>query len=228
MPDCIFNKLYISGNEEGINQIIGSGFKFRNSFPPPPEEDNPERYSETWGQWFYDNWGVKWDVDENVRMRRNKKTTFLNFNTSNSPPIYWIEKVTELFPELSFELIWINCSSYPECGRIEAKGIIITGYKFDSNQGESLGYALIKKYFKDYHYSYKSLRRTTIAKSFDNVPEICKITNHTLMIDKIKDRAMRTFTRSVFQNKDSVIPDEQIAEEMQKHLRIAAATLYPE
>jgi hypothetical protein len=58
--------------------------------------------------WQIQNWGTKWDVNDptiNFNNEENEEAV-LFFSTAWSPPVEWVDKVSELFPELEFELLY--------------------------------------------------------------------------------------------------------------------------
>ena len=70
---------------------------------PTPED----LLKEGWYEWRLEHWGTKWDaefedVTEPLRVRRTRATYV--FLTTFSPPVTWIEHVSEAFPGLTVRL----------------------------------------------------------------------------------------------------------------------------
>lgn len=62
--------------------------------------DNPN-----WYDWAISNWGTKWDSDgAEVEWCKNKKELFYSFSTAWSPPAELLEKISSLYPTLTFKL----------------------------------------------------------------------------------------------------------------------------
>ena len=45
----------------------------------------------------------------------------VEFQSAWSPPVAWLETTSELYPDLSFRLTWVD-EDFPSSGEIEAKG----------------------------------------------------------------------------------------------------------
>lgn len=53
-------------------------------------------------QWQVDNWGTKWDVDADVTTHPDH--IFVTFESAWSPPSAFVQKISEDYPELSFQI----------------------------------------------------------------------------------------------------------------------------
>ena len=53
-------------------------------------------------RWQVHNWGSKWDVDAEVTA--NTDYIFITFSSAWSPPISFVQKVSEDYPKLSFQI----------------------------------------------------------------------------------------------------------------------------
>lgn len=68
--------------------------------------------------WNILNWGTKWDVyhanitPEAMGWSQGCKSILFDFDTAWSPPRAWLEKVVEMFPELTFELHYSEPGCY--------------------------------------------------------------------------------------------------------------------
>ena len=80
---------------------------------------NEVMYGEaTWYDWAIKNWGTKWNaygIDEQA-LPSDENITSLAFNTAWSAPHPIIEKIAEMYPELSFEHIWADEDIGMNCG----------------------------------------------------------------------------------------------------------------
>lgn len=94
-----------------------------------------EKYGHTdWYDWRIANWGTKWDacspyyVDED-----NGESLTIGYYTAWSPNIYWLKKVSVMYPNLKFSLLYEE-SGYFYCGRYET----IYGLELYNEQGEPI------------------------------------------------------------------------------------------
>jgi len=58
---------------------------------------------DNWYDWQVNNWGTKWDAHV-CSETKNEDSFHVWFDTAWSPPTLWLEKVHNMFPDLSFEL----------------------------------------------------------------------------------------------------------------------------
>ena len=76
------------------------------------EEDMKERVErfkeeygfEDWYAWNCGTWGTKWDVDSIDYNRESEDHFTVSFDSAWSPPIGYLENVSEMFPNLSFHM----------------------------------------------------------------------------------------------------------------------------
>ena len=110
MPNWCNCQITISGNLEQINEFhkknIDSEGDIDFNVSVPCSSDN-----EDWFNWRILNWGTKWsaydtlttkiweDEDKNIL----KEIVYL-INTAWSPPIPWLQKTSEKYPEIEFEM----------------------------------------------------------------------------------------------------------------------------
>ncbi len=77
--------------------------------------DNIEKYGcTTWYDWCYENWGTKWNACEPIWSGAN----YVTFNTAWSSPVPIYKKLTELFPDVSFEVTYADEDLGNNCGVI--------------------------------------------------------------------------------------------------------------
>lgn len=92
-------------SEEQIQKAKESVHDFTfNSLVPVPVDILKQGYSDAGYHWQSNHWGTKWDVAGSVNIEREEKMLIYTFNTAWSPPIPWFEKVSEMFPNVSFAL----------------------------------------------------------------------------------------------------------------------------
>lgn len=136
MPNWCSNTLTISGKTHDVARFIEaiqlsddeqggeSRYDLTALYPCPiPQSEINESDSNKmpkWWNWRVNNWGTKWppiiygeqfsDFLEHYKKGRMYKEVTEYFQTAWSPPLGLMEKIAEMFPELSFEL------SYYETG----------------------------------------------------------------------------------------------------------------
>ena len=69
-------------------------------------EDNLKKYgSKDWYSWNIDNWGCKWDANcHSVEDDSKYGEVHIHFETPWCPPMEWLEKVSEKYPSLQFDM----------------------------------------------------------------------------------------------------------------------------
>jgi hypothetical protein len=158
MPNNITNILKITGPRNQINSIIGnseSDFTFGYSVPRPPEAEIINNWD--WYNWQINNWGTKWDAYDTVFCSNDYNDNYaeLNFQTAWLPPSQWFKHTVELFPELQFELYWLD-EDYPNSGQFVASNGKFDAEEYYSsinNFEEAKEFA--KKYFPDTYDMYE-------------------------------------------------------------------------
>lgn len=100
-------------------------FTFEGIYPTPPEllaetafgeSENKEALVEKYGHsdwygWRVENWGTKWDagdsyVENPTATPDGKSEVEVSFDTAWAPPIPFLLKASEIFPELRFSLLY--------------------------------------------------------------------------------------------------------------------------
>jgi hypothetical protein len=143
MPNWCSNTLQISGDKEQLElfkqkSIIKSGmdvdiFLMNGCIPMPQElaicEDmTPEQKAEriakygydNWYDWRFENWGTRTDAhDSEIQEDENGLT--ISFETAWSPAIPYIKQVAIMFPDLIFDLYFMETGEW-FAGRVFAKG----------------------------------------------------------------------------------------------------------
>ena len=143
MPNWCSNTLQISGDKEQLElfkqkSITKSGmdvdiFLMNGCIPMPQElaicEDmTPEQKAEriakygydNWYDWRFENWGTRTDAhDSEIQEDENGLT--ISFETAWSPAIPYIKQVAIMFPDLIFDLYFMETGEW-FAGRVFAKG----------------------------------------------------------------------------------------------------------
>lgn len=124
MPNWCSNTLKVRGSEDEVQKFCNKAkgkdteLSFNSLFPmpkelaitsPPQTEQekkqaaiNTAKYgAPTWYEWCVKSWGTKWDVSE-VCLENEGDYLEYSFDTAWSPPLLWLTKVSEDFPELEF------------------------------------------------------------------------------------------------------------------------------
>jgi hypothetical protein len=137
MPNHILNRLFLKGNKESIDKIIGDEFKFQNTIPRP--ENVNDGYN-----WNCHNWGTKWDAYEVEIKKRNENYAFLEFQTAWSPPHAWLKNISEIFDDLQYKLVWSD-EDFPSSGKITNNN----NEYYNHENPHAISF--VKKHFSDYH-----------------------------------------------------------------------------
>jgi len=110
MPNDCYNQLKINGPLETLidfrNRAITiedydeiNLLDFENFYPAPENVD--------WYDWNIKHWGTKWsayDIDNYIEPEQEGDYLSYSFFTAWSPPTGWLQKVSELYPDLTFEM----------------------------------------------------------------------------------------------------------------------------
>ena len=143
MPNWCSNTLQISGDKEQLElfkqkSITKSGmdvdiFLMQECVPMPEElaicEDmTPEQKAErvakygydNWYDWRFENWGSKWDAQDS-QIDEDENGLTISFETAWSPAIPYIKQVAIMFPDLIFDLYFMETGEW-FAGRVFAKG----------------------------------------------------------------------------------------------------------
>lgn len=109
MPNWCNNTLLIVGPKDQIEKfyetnIINEEFDFNNTIPCPEELLE----GEGWYDWCIENWGTKWDAVDTFIQRKNENILYIHFDTAWDPPINWLEKIQDIYPELNFCLFYVE------------------------------------------------------------------------------------------------------------------------
>jgi hypothetical protein len=75
---------------------------------------------DNWYDWRFENWGSKWDAQEPY-ITEDENGLTINFDTAWSPAIPYIKQVALMFPDLIFDLYFMETGEW-FAGRVFAKG----------------------------------------------------------------------------------------------------------
>lgn len=112
MPNWCFNHLYITGDKETLDKFAadvdahtaeGADPCILETFFPFPVE--LEASGASWYDWCINNWGTKWG-DCHTRKNTISDGLLYIFDTAWSPPTKGIVKLSEMFPDLKFVLVY--------------------------------------------------------------------------------------------------------------------------
>ena len=67
-------------------------------------ENEKKHGAQDWYSWSIRNWGTKWDAGQLNHLDSYEGNLILCFDTAWSPPIPWLEKVTEKYPLLTIKM----------------------------------------------------------------------------------------------------------------------------
>ena len=147
MPNWCSNTLQISGCPKQMDEfisksIVKSGmdvdiFLMDGLIKMPEElaiceditpEEKAERMAkygyDNWYDWRFENWGSKWDAQESYITEEENGWT-INFDTAWSPAIPYIKQVAKMFPDLIFDLYFMETGEW-FAGRVTAHNEEVT------------------------------------------------------------------------------------------------------
>ena len=107
MPNWVRNKLFIHGPTDRVKQCTldiasdNEHISFEKIFPRPKD------IGDGWYDWSIENWGTKWNGDI-YDIKINEGELIVNFASAWSPPTHWLQKVARIFPDLHFELTYME------------------------------------------------------------------------------------------------------------------------
>lgn len=106
MPNWCMNTLEVKGSESDVQDFVkkakseNTALSF-NNFVTMPEELNE---GDGWYAWDLENWGTKWDTSDAWCDKYSDNYIEYYFDTAWSPPIEWLEKVSQMYPKIEFTL----------------------------------------------------------------------------------------------------------------------------
>ena len=103
MPNwCECQLIIKSNNKEELNKFYEDN-KGENNIPLSFNKSLPlpENQANNWYGWRVQNWGTKWDLDEETIFSNNNYLDYI-FSTAWSPPLDWLNYVSVIYPKLNF------------------------------------------------------------------------------------------------------------------------------
>lgn len=142
MPNWCSNTLQISGNKEQLKifkqkSIVKSGmnldiFLMDGLITMPEElakveditpEEKAERMAkygyDNWFDWRFENWGSRTDATDSDIIHLDDEGLTINFETAWSPAIPYIKQVAKMYPDLVFDLYFMETGEW-FAGRVTA------------------------------------------------------------------------------------------------------------
>jgi len=151
MPNHITNILCLEGKKQILDKILPESNKFSFVFtvPPPPENPCPRMsLNDPLSNWFVDNWGTKWDALNPIVQTHKKNKIIIMFDTAWSPPDNWLKHIHLMFPQLQFNLVWID-EDFPSCGYICTENNSIKIVQYEHNDPKAREF--VKTHFPDFY-----------------------------------------------------------------------------
>lgn len=100
---------FLRGKENDEDEI-----SFENVIPSPEEEN--------WYNWRIENWGTKWDAYDTFRYSDNS----IGFNTAWNHPFPVVKKISEIFPDVTFNVKYADEDLGYNLGEYSIKNGIVT------------------------------------------------------------------------------------------------------
>lgn len=127
--DDNFNNLetfYQDNKDESQNFELS----FNKMIPLPDDEQ------ENWYNWRVQNWGTKWDLSNDTLYTVDSESKYISysFNTAWNPPFAWLNSVTNIYKDLTFQL------KYAEPGHAYAGRVTLKYDKIIEHQKYSYSY----------------------------------------------------------------------------------------
>ena len=122
MPNWCFNNLHVSGPSADLQRFLKTvqgedsagnslPLDFNQIVPQTPEVlaslEHKARAAGNlpdWYEWRCNNWGTKWNLDNDTELDAGDDWAIFRFDTAWSPPIPFVERASEMFPTLEFQL----------------------------------------------------------------------------------------------------------------------------
>ena len=139
MPNWCENTLIVTGSNDRVKQFMeetchekdngDKELRFSAHFPEPDGVD--------WWNWRVANWGTKWEGQiYSLTLTENELT--IGFSSAWSPPTEWLKKIALIFPELNFELTYMETGVW-FAGKCFAQGEDFEHYQGDIQQEDENG-----------------------------------------------------------------------------------------
>lgn len=148
-------------------------FSFGSTVPPPSENPSPRMsLNDPLSNWFVDNWGTKWDAINPIVQTHKRNKIVLIFDTAWSPPDNWLKHIHTMFPDLQFNLVWVD-EDFPSSGYIctqkDSDQIRFVEFKHEDPEAREF----VKTHFPDF-YAIKSEQERIFMITKKISPELTK------------------------------------------------------
>lgn len=115
------NYLKVIGDKKQLKEFKKKTQTKKQTFTLEKLVPTPKAYlkkdDKRWYKWRIKNWGTKWDVyPDSISRDGDEYADEISFDTAWAPPLEWLQKVSKIFPKLTFIL------SYDEPG-MQFKGV---------------------------------------------------------------------------------------------------------
>lgn len=115
-------------------------------FTPEEEKQLKELGASSWYDWSCNNWGTKWNAYD-TRIRDDES---VQFDTAWSPPSPWLEALAAKYPEVVFEVSYIDEGWGFACTETYKNGRKSKTVDFDCNRDDEDFRELYFKVYGDY------------------------------------------------------------------------------
>ena len=183
MPNWCYNKITIDGFTVHLKNLVDQAAAnnpddeqslLRAFIPMPAEYETFEGYNSGGYEWCINNWGTKW-AESSIKMEGNRfgntGQIVMSFDSPWCPPLIGYQKISEMFPYLTFIHYWdepgmcfcgISVTIGGEQIMIEEVDQNYPGYDGDSETGDEDYWSeveRIRKYlFSEANLAIKSLK----------------------------------------------------------------------
>jgi len=118
MPNWCYNEMTIDGFTVHLKNLVDRAAAndpddeqslLRAFIPMPKEYLSIEGYDSNGYNWAHDNWGTKW-AESRIKMEGNRfgntGQIVMSFDSPWCPPLIGYQKISEMFPDLTFIHYW--------------------------------------------------------------------------------------------------------------------------
>ena len=115
MPNYVRNILTVDKNAKEIHKLCNTKyteFDFSSIIPEAYKNDDE------WYEWRVKNWGTKWN---SLDAKFDEQMNMFTFDTAWAAPVPVINKLSKLFPDTEFNLIWADELLGDNCGDMTIK-----------------------------------------------------------------------------------------------------------
>lgn len=103
MPNWCENTLTVSGETKDLAKFKRRAKAKNTALSLNKLLPLPKKQEANWYNWHIENWGTKWDVEAELIAESNEYITY-EFMSAWSPPVIWLETISEQYPALDFTI----------------------------------------------------------------------------------------------------------------------------